>query len=214
MDRKYQAFRRRTVLKGLGAGAVGSAAIAGGAYAGESRHGNQTEDHDRTSYTWANETLYEMLESEPPAIENLEAPPGAIDNEGNHDSHRPLWVVGSMADFSGADDLDGTFHSPHPNPAGFDIDHVVPVGGGGEFTAQWHVTLVVRPSSVDSDGNLIPDKVDFNNLPHGDGQGNVLISADIIRAAVDRGDRYAFPLFSPDGEPAVFTCPVRPHQHE
>lgn len=209
---------RRTVLKGIGAGVVGSAAFVGGVSAGESRHGHQE------SFAWANDTLYEMLDSEPPAIEAQEIPPGRADSEGNSNSHRPLWLVGSMDDYSNADQVDGTEHSPHPNPLGVRVDHVVPIGGGGEFTAQWHVHLLLRNRSEVEELLSIAESGDqqalvnfLNQLPHGDGQGNIVTSADTIRAAVNRGDRVSFPLFfeNEQGEvkPDVFTCPVRPHHH-
>lgn len=186
---------RRTVLKGIGAGLAGSALLSGKAVAGESNPGN---DH---SYTWANDTLYEMLESEPGHYGNGLAGPGQ-DSEGNHNAHRPLWVIESMAGTG----VPGSEHSPHPAPI-TGIDHVVPVGPGGVFTAQWHVHLVLDEPFDPSlgFGNLA-------NLTNTDGDGNFLTSADAIQSG---SDIFVVPLFHPDtGEPDVFTCPVRPHQHE
>lgn len=214
---------RRTVVKGIGAGLAGSALFSGAAVAGDSKHGGHH------SFAWANDTLYEMLEPEPPAVQDLN--PGQVDDEGAHESHRPIWIVGSMDDYSKADEVDGTDHSPHPNPGDLRIDHVVPVGGGGEFTAQWHVTLVVRSGGTQEYFTLLQAIADaeteaeraaafadllafLNSLPHGDGKGNILTSAATIRAAIKRGDREVIPLFGPGGEPSVFTCPIRPHQHE
>lgn len=214
---------RRTVLKTLGASVIGATTLAGTAGAGDTGD-NRRQD----SFAWANDTLYEMLESEPQAVQDLE--PGAIDGEGSHESHRPIWIVGSMDDYSKADEVPGTDHSPHPNPGELRIDHVVPIGGGGEFTAQWHVTLVVRKGETVEYFQLLQAIADaetkqelkaafadllsfLNHLPHGDGKGNILTSAATIRAAVDRGDREVIPMYTPTGEPSVFTCPVRPHQH-
>lgn len=183
---------RRTVLKGIGAGVVGSASIVGSASAGGSKHGNQTDDHDLTSYAWGDGELWEMLEAEPPAVNELEA--GRVDEEGAHESHRPLWVIATVEDPA----VEGSEHGPHPNPDGLPIDHVVPLGGGGEFTAQWHVTLVLN--------------LNTGGFENQDGDGNYLLSADTIRSA---NNIATVPLFDPDtGEPAVFTCPIRPHQHK
>lgn len=175
---------RRTVLNGIGAGFVGTVTFVGAASAG-----NTGDNRKQESFTWADGDLYEMLESEPPAVNDLEG--GEIDEEGAHESHRPLWVI----------EKTGREHSPHPNPDDLPIDHVVPIGGGGEFTAQWHVTLVVDP--------------DTGSLTNQDGDGNFLLSANAIRSAETQRDIVTVPLSDPEtGEPAVFTCPVRPHQHK
>lgn len=169
---------RRTVLKTLGAGVVGSVAFAGASSAGDTG-----DERRQDSFTWAQGDLYEMLESEPPGVRDLE--PGKIDDEGAHESHRPLWVIAAT----------GKEHSPHPNPDGLPIDHVVPLV---DFSAQWHVTLVIDPST-DELTNSVGD--------------DLLLSADAITTAAENGDVVTAPLFTPEGEPAVFTCPIRPHRH-
>lgn len=184
---------RRTVLKGLGA-TLGGLALTGTATA----HGDGGSGRPWGTFAWANDTLYEMADTDTRAL--FDGDPPAFESNGNHNAHAPLWLVGSMADYSGS--IPGDEHSPHPNPDGLDIDHVVPLGR--DFNAQWHVHLVVRPSDLE-------DGINPNNLPHSDGQGNVLTSAATIEAAVDRGDRIEIPLFTPAGEPVVFTCPIRPH---
>ncbi len=96
-------------------------------------------------------------------------------------------------------EVSGSEHSPHPNPDGLPIDHVVPLV---DFSAQWHVTLV---SSSDTDPFA---------LTNTDGDGNYLTSADAIRTAAATEEVYTYPLSNPaTGEPVVFTCPIRPHRH-
>lgn len=179
---------RRTVLKTIGIGVVGSSAITGLA----SAHDPENRRHD--SFTWAQGDIYEMLDAEPPDVRDLE--PGTVDHEGEHESHRPIWLIASMEGTG----VDGSEHSPHPNPPGLPIDHVVPIGGGGEFTAQWHIT------TVSSDPT---NPFAFTNV---DDEGTYLTSADAIK---DADGVHTFPLIDPGtGEPAVFTCPVRPHLEE
>lgn len=181
---------RRTVLKGIGAGVVGSAALVGATSAGDTGDNRRQE-----SFTWADDDLFELLDSEPPAVNEHEE--GQIDDEGAHQSHRDFWVIDTMKGTG----VPGSEHSPHPNPAGLPIDHVVPIGGHGEFTAQWHVTLVLDSET--------------GELTNQDDDGNFLLSADAIRTADVDGDIVTIPLFDPEtGEPAVFTCPVRPHRHK
>lgn len=180
-------FNRRTVLRRLGAGIVGSAAVAGTASAGD-----VGDERRQDSFAWGRGELFEMLEAEPH--------PPTNDREGNHASHRPLWVIQSMAGTGVA----GSDHSPHPAPVP-GIDHVVPLDGPS-FTAQWHVHLV-------TDGPFDPS-APLSNVTRTDGDGNYLISADVITSAADAGEITVTPLVNPaTGEPDVFTCPIRPHIH-
>lgn len=176
--------RRRTVLKTIGAVAVGSTAFAGSASAG-----GTGDERRQESFAWAQNDLYEMLESEP-------HPPNR-DNEGNEEAHRPLWVIASMAGTGVA----GSEHSPHPNPEGLPIDHVVPLV---DFSAQWHVHLVVdkeRPF-VDRDGD---GEAETPNLVRTDQNGDFLTSASRIQGATNVA------IIETD---VVFTCPIRPHNHK
>jgi hypothetical protein len=178
---------RRTVLKTIGAGVVGSVAFVGTASAGD-----WSDERRQDSFTWGRNELWEMLESEP-------HPPDK-DSEGNEPAHRPLWVIDSMAGTG----VPGSEHSPHPAPIP-GIDHVVPLDGP-EFTAQWHVKAVVDPGQpfLDTDGDGEPDLPNFVNQA----DGTFLTSADRIRTAEDDGDIQVI------DSPTVFTCPVRPHIHK
>lgn len=202
--------RRRSVLKAIGAGLAGSAALTGTA----SAHGDGGNGRPWGTFTWGDDVLYEMADTDLPAL--FDGDPPTVESDGNHNAHAPLWLVGSMDDFSGT--IAGDEHSPHPNPLGARVDHVVPLGR--DFSAQWHVHLVIRPSELDdlksaadaaANDNFGPLLTFLNNLPHGDGQGKVMTSAATIRAAAARGDRLVIPLFDEEGNPDVFTCPIRPH---
>lgn len=207
----FNKVSRRTVLKTIGA--VGGASLVTGT---ATAHGDGGSGRPWGSFTWADDVLWEMADTDLPAL--FEGDPPTIESNGNSNAHAPLWLVGSMDDYSGADSLDGTEHSPHPNPLGARVDHVVPLGR--DFNAQWHVHLVIRPGQIEELGAALEAAAEgdfgavlsfLNTLPHGDGQGNVLTSAETIEAAVEREDRIEFPLFTPSGEPDVFTCPIRPH---
>lgn len=176
--------RRRTLLKTMGAGFVGSTVFAGSASAG-----NTGDERRQDSFTWAQGDLYEMLEAEP-------HPPNR-DSEGNEEAHRPLWVIASMAGTGEA----GSEHSPHPNPEGLPIDHVVPLV---DFSAQWHVHLVVDKEEmfIDTDGD---GEAETPNLVREDHNGNFLTSASRIQNATN----VAFV-----DTDVVFTCPIRPHKHK
>jgi hypothetical protein len=207
----YNKVNRRTVLKTIGA--FGGASLVPGTV---SAHGDGGNGRPWGTFTWADDVLWEMADTDLPAL--FEGDPPTTESNGNPNAHAPLWLVGSMDDYSKKDTLDGTAHSPHPNPLGVRVDHVVPLGR--DFSAQWHVHLVIRPgereefedaleaAANDNFGALLSF---LNTLPHGDGQQNVLTSAETIEAAVERGDRIEIPLFTPSGEPDVFTCPIRPH---
>lgn len=210
--KRHDTIGRRSVLKAIGATAAGGVALTGAASAG-----NPGNNRRMDTFTWMGGELFEMLDAEPPAVQDFA--PGQIDSEGNHNAHRPLWLVGSMDDYSDAENVDGTEHSPHPNPLGARVDHVVPEKGPG-FTAQWHVHLLVRDQAeVNEFFGLLQsgDELELlkflNGLPHGDGDGNIVNDADVIRDAVEAERRVEVPLFLPSGEPDVFTCPVRPHKH-
>lgn len=153
---KELTFDRRKVLKTLGMGVASSAISAGTASAGD------TDDERRQdSFTWANDMLFEMLESEP-------HPPDK-DGEGNEEAHRPLWIVAPQ-DTSG--------HSPHVIVPGGRLqgtaaDHVIGLDPGKRFfSAQWHVHAV-----FESPGVLATSGVD----------GADLTSKDSIMAAKKKG---------------------------
>ncbi|AFK20027.1 hypothetical protein HFX_2340 [Haloferax mediterranei ATCC 33500] len=149
-------FDRRTVLKTIGAGVAGGTTLVGTATAGDTGN-NRRQD----TFAWGQNTLFEMLESEPH--------PGSKDNEGNEAAHRPLWLIKPMTDTG----VDGSEHSPHPAPLPFDIDHVVPLDGPS-FTAQWHVHFVVE------EGGKPPE-----DLVRTDQNGDYLTSASRIQNATN-----------------------------
>lgn len=210
MDHKSIPVERRTVLKTLGT--IGTAtALSGTAIA----HDDDGNGRPWGTFTWADDILWEMADTDLQAL--FENPP-TIESNGNPNAHAPLWLVGSMDDYSKADMVDGTEHSPHPNPLGARVDHVVPLGK--DFNVQWHVHLVIRPNQMNdleaaleaaANGDFGAVVSFLNTLPHGDGKGEILTSAATIEDAVARGDRIEVPLFTPSGEPDVFTCPIRPH---
>lgn len=142
---------RRTVLKTLGASVVSGTVLSGSASADDSG-----DERRQDSFAWAQNTLYDMLESEP-------HPPDE-DDEGDEEAHRPLWVIATMAGTG----VDGAEHSPHPNPQNAPIDHVVPVV---DFSAQWHVHLVWEEGTT--------------NFTRIDQNGDYLTSASRIRNATN-----------------------------
>lgn len=172
---------RRTALKTIGAG-VASAALVGTASAGETAAGNHH------SYTWAHDTLYDMLESEPP---------GGGDSEGAEPAHRPIWIIKSMAGTG----VPGSEHSPHPAPIP-GIDHVIDLDPGKRFySAQWHVHFVTdEPFDFTNFASNVTNLINSYD-------GEYLTSADAIRTAAQDPNVYVTEL------PEVFTCPVRPHNH-
>lgn len=181
---------RRSVLKGIGAGLAGSALLSGTAAAGDTG-----DERRQESFTWAHDVVYEMLESEPLIEED-----GEIlnpDAEGDESSHRPIWVVGAQDDP----------HSPHVGPPilPFGVDHVIGLDPGKKFfSAQWHVHAVIPASET------------FPAVPAATGvDGEPLTSKAAIERAVTEELVTVVPLVNPEtGEPDVFTCPVRPHQHK
>lgn len=162
---------RRNVLKTIGAGVVGGTVLSGSASAGDSGDNRRPD-----SFAWARNDLYEMLDSEPH--------PPTKDSEGDEEAHRPLWIISSMA----GTPVPGSEHSPHPNPENLPVDHVVPLV---DFSAQWHVHMVVNP--------------DTGAFANQDQDGNYLTSATRIRNATN------VTIVPTD---VVFTCPIRPHQHK
>lgn len=162
---------RRTVLKTLGAGVVGGTGLTGSAVAHQP--GVPVER------TWARDTEYELLTTEP-----LHSPDGMHrDDEGNGQAHRQLWIIAPVRDKPQA--------TGHPN---FRIchDHVVPLV---DFSAQWHVKLVVEPGTENFDGTQLVNE---------DSSGTCLTSASAINAAESAGDVDILDT------PEVFTCPIRP----
>jgi len=146
---------RRTVLQTIGAGVVGGTVLTGRASAG-----NTGDERRQDSFTWGQNTLWEMPVGEP---ENNN------DSEGNEAAHRPIWLIKPM---TGTNE-DGSEHSAHPAPLPFPIDHVVPLEGP-EFTAQWHVHFVVE------EGGKVPD-----DLARTDQNGDYLTSASRIQNATN-----------------------------
>lgn len=131
--RKPRLEDRRTILKTIGIGVVGSTVSVGSATAGDT-----ADTRRQDSFTWADGSLWEMLESEP-------HPPNR-DSEGNEEAHRPLWVVAPQ---------DTAGHSPHvvipEGPlAGTDADHVIGLDAGTKrfYSAQWHVHAVFESPGV------------------------------------------------------------------
>lgn len=156
------------------------------------------------TFTWADDVLWEMADTDLPAL--FEGDPPTVESNGNHNAHAPLWLVGSMDDVWGAESVEGTEQSPHPNPLAVRVDHVVPLGK--DFNAQWHVHRVIRRGQLNdllaaldaaAQGNFWPLMDLLNSLPHGEGQGNIPTNAETIEAAVERGDRLDIPLFTPEG---------------
>lgn len=182
--------RRRTVLKSLSAGVLGSVAFAGTAAAGDTG-----DERRQDSFTWAHDVVYEMLEAE--ALIEQDGELINPDAEGNESSHRPIWVVGAQ----------DNSHSPHVGPPvlPFGVDHVIDLEPGKQFySAQWHVHAV------------LPVGETFPAEPAATGVGGEpLRSKAAIKRAVEAGMVYELPLVNPEtGEPDVFTCPVRPHKHK
>lgn len=181
---------RRTVLTGIGAGLAGSALLSGAAAAGDTG-----DERRQDSFTWALDAVYEMLEAEALIKEDEELV--NPDAEGDESSHRPIWVVGAQ----------DNPHSPHVGPPilPFGVDHVIGLEPGKKFfSAQWHVHAVIPAGDT------------FPAVPAATGKdGEPLTSKAAIKRAVDEGLVQVIPLVDPaTGEPDVFTCPVRPHQHK
>ena len=182
---------RRTVLRALGAGAVGGASIGVAS-------GHEPENRRHDTYTWADNEVWEMLEAEPGLRGATDISP-TQDSEGDHQGQRPIWIIKAHPNDP---------HSPHPNPGDLPVDHVIDLSPGKRFySAQWHVHLI-----LDGDNPFVcvancntSDPVLAPNFENRDGNGTLLTSADRIRTAVENGDITEFPT---DG---AFTCPVRPH---
>lgn len=166
-----QNANRRTVLRGISAG-VGGMALTGTATAADPPKRGQHH-----SYAWANGVEWDMLEAEPP---------DGGDGEGNDAAHRPLWIIAET----------GLCNSPHPAPEP-GIDHVIPLGPGGIYTAQWHVHRVTDGSRT------LVNAADGTATTGGDCD-DYLLSADDIEAADGNGK---VEVVETD---IVFTCPARP----
>lgn len=126
---------------------------------------------------------------------------------------RTALARGSMDDYSKASSLDGAEHSPHPNPLGARVDHVVPLGR--DFSAQWHVHLVIRPGQLDdledaleaaANGDFAAVVAFLYTLPHGDGKET---SSQVLRPSKPRSNggtvsksHYPPPRASPTCSPA------------
>lgn len=126
----WKEANRRIVLKGIGAGVAGSAALSAAVTGGD------TGDNRRQqSFVWANDNVWEMLESEPLIEQDGELV--NPDAEGDSSAHRPLYAVAPQ---------DGE-HSPHAAPPGppFPLDHVIALDPGTKkfFSAQWHTHAVI-----------------------------------------------------------------------
>lgn len=160
---------RRTALR-----TVGAAVVAGTVMTGSASAGDWNDERRQDTFTWGQNSLHEMLASEGPG-----------DNEGDEASHRPLWIIKSMAGTGEP----GSDHSAHIHG----VDHVVPLDGPS-FTAQWHVHAVIEKGSTPHPSKLV--RTDQN--------GDYLTSATRIRNATNV-DIIDFDF--------VFTCPVRPHTH-
>lgn len=171
--RRHRETNRRKVLKTIGAGAIGGIAMSG--IAGGHKLGVPVER------TWAQDTEYELLTSEP-----LQGPAGMHqDAEGDDHAHRPLWIIAPVRDKPQA--------PGHPE---FPIchDHVVPLV---DFSAQWHVKAVVEPGTT-------PNGFNGTQLVNEDDGGTCLTSASAITTAARAGDVEIL------STPEVFTCPIRP----
>lgn len=182
MNPEFQPYRRRTVLKVLGAGVAGSAALVGTAGAHDDPKNNRRQD----TFTWADGRLFEMFDTDLNSDTD--------ESDGNEAAHRPLYVIDAM-DGTG---VAGAEHSPHPAPIP-GIDHVVPLPPGPRFTAQWHVHVV-------TDGP--PNGPSPTNFTRTDRHGNYLTSADTITSAASDPEDSVVVTEVPD----TFTCPVRPHK--
>lgn len=208
MDREFQLVDRRKVIKTIGAGVVGGTFVAGPASAGDTG-----DERNQESFTWESNALWEMLESEPPhahpkdTSKLVEVFEEIEDSEGSDEAHEPIWVVGSMAGTG----IAGSEHSPHFGIPGHPIlaaDHVITFS---KFNPQWHIHFVVDPDQpivivTFPDGSTGP----FPNLVSVV-DDTPLTSESRISSAVSDGDVLVMKTADP---PAVFTCPVRPHQHK
>ena len=58
------------------------------------------------SFAWAQNKIYEMLESEPQPVDK--------ENEGNDEAHRPLWIIASPGSEQRSKVLPDMFPSPFP----------------------------------------------------------------------------------------------------
>lgn len=128
------------------------------------------------------------------------------DDEGDEEAHRDLWLIAATGSGTPGE---GPNHSPHPNPPGLPIDHVVPLPKGFDpdgqgFTAQWHVHMVLDGDNPFIDHDNDPDTDPVPNFVNKDQSDNPLTSASRIRNATN---------IQISSTPIVFTCPVRPHNH-
>lgn len=184
-------MNRRTILKTIGAATIGGTALSGGA----SAHEPENRRHD--TYTWANNEVWEMLEAEP-GLRGATDVEFDQDSEGDHQGQRPIWIIAAHPTDP---------HSPHPNPSGAPVDHVVDLEPGKQFfSAQWHIHLI-----LDGDNPFVcvekcetEDPVMVPNFAN-EGSSGLLTSADRIRTAVSNREVTEIPV------DAAFTCPVRPH---
>lgn len=177
---------RRKVLKALGSTVAGSTVFAGAAAAHDTDN-NRRQD----TFTWAHDTVYEMLATEP-IVEDPET--GELlnpDSEGTHEGMEPIYIVAPQDDV----------HSPHENFSGFKFDHVIDLEPGTQFySAQWHIHYVLN----------YPPANKFDLAKTGV-SGAPLTSEDAVLTAAEEGEVLVVGAFTESGEPGAFTCPVRPH---
>lgn len=129
--------KRRTVLKGIGAGLVGSTLLSEVASADPVKSPPENPgDYPPVFPTWGSDGTdhHEMLDPAQP-------------QNSNHHAHRPFYHIGPS----------GGEHSPHI----FGLDNVVdtPSSGGGKYSAMWHVHFVFDASkpSPTPPGKFPPD---------------------------------------------------------
>ncbi len=204
-------FRRRNVLKTLGAGIAVGTVMAGTTSADGKPLPREAPDGRFIYATWGDGGIWEIFDAEP-SVHFPEEPdfeePRTIDSEGDDNAHEPLYLIKPIA---------GAEHSPHiPAPPTFPgpfvgIDHTVPVPGGTDkqYSAQWHPKFVVDATQpficvAFCDPDAEEDPVMFPNLVNQDQNGDDLTSSTKIEAATNVA-------ILPAPEDAVFTCPVRPH---
>lgn len=178
---KQSETRRRTVLKTIGTGVVSGTMLSGTASAHDDGFGYPGDQPDVADMppvfpTWGSDGTdhWEMLDPAQP-------------QNTNHKSHRPFYHIAP----SGGD------HSPHF----FGFDNVVdtPGVGGGNYSAIWHVDVVLDMNAEPAPGQ--PDAI-----PGGPASfENPTISK--VEAAIENDDN----IFKIDFG-FEFVCPVRPHR--
>lgn len=176
---------RRTVLKTLGAGAIGGTVITGVA----SAHGGGGRDFRFP--TWFEGGIWEMT-ARPPA-----GPEPTDDN-----SHAPLWHIDPGADDTGCAQVPGFDFSDLEMDPRFaddkwgDVDYDQ-TASSNPFSTLWHVKFVFDDEAV------IPYTPD--DLVNEDQNGDPLIDTSTIDSATN---------VNIVGVPFVFNCPIRPADEE